>query len=127
MNKLEKDARKAGKQRYDLVSPITLPVLARVLTHCGKPKEQGGKGYAPHDWLKTTSMVDLLAAAERHLTKFKLGQDTDEETGLPHVDLAFTNLMMLVHMYHLNDFQKYDDRGALGVDKDFSLLDEVLK
>jgi hypothetical protein len=127
MTKLKKDDRKKGKQQYELVSPITLPVLARVLTHCGTPKEEGGKGYAANDWLKNTSMVDLISSAERHLTKFKLGQDFDEETGLPHVDLAFTNLMMLTHMYHLNEFQKYDDRGALGAESDFSLLEEVLK
>jgi hypothetical protein len=122
------DGRKLGKQRYDLVSPIVVPVMARVLTQCGLPVDRGGKGYKPHDWLEQTATVDLISAAERHLTKFKLGEDIDEETNLPHIDLALTNLGMLSHMYHHEDFtEKFDDRGALGFVEDFPDLQEVLK
>lgn len=74
--------------------------------------------YAPHSWLAipiknpaVTPWSTMLESIWRHLLLFMLGEDTDEESGKPHLDhLATVALMM-------STFQKTnagtDDRAKL--------------
>lgn len=90
--------RKSNKLRLDLVSlPATL-ALAKVMTDCGKPKEQGGKGYEPWDWTHKATQHELLTASKRHIAKYEAGQTFDKETGHNHLAMAFFGLMASLHM-----------------------------
>jgi hypothetical protein len=115
----KKDGRKAGKLKMSYISPISLVALSRLMTKMGVPKEEGGKGYKPHDWLKTCTITDLIEATERHLTKIKLGVDMDEESQELHATCAMFGTMALVHIMSHKDAKQWDDRGSLGVAKDF--------
>lgn len=85
----------AGKSRVDLISPVFLKGLADVLTF-------GAKKYAPHNWRKGLSWTETVASAQRHLLAFLSGEDIDEESGLPHIDMLACNVMFLSAMQKLN-------------------------
>lgn len=89
------------KVQLDLLSVPALIGLGNVLTF-------GAKKYEAHNWRKGMVWSRLIAAALRHLFAFMLGEDTDPESGLPHIDHALCCLMFL------SEFQKMklgtDDR-----------------
>lgn len=89
------------KPRMDLLSPIALEELAKVLTF-------GAKKYAPYNWAKGIAYSRILGAMLRHLLAFSRGQDKDPETGLSHIAHLMCNCQFLLH------FEKYrtefDDR-----------------
>lgn len=79
------------KPRMDLLDPLALEGLAKVLTF-------GAKKYDPHNWRGGIAYCRLIAASLRHIFSFLRGEDTDSESGLPHVDHAFCCLMFLSNM-----------------------------
>lgn len=79
------------KPRVDLLDPLALEGLARVLTF-------GAKKYAAHNWRGGISFCRLLGAALRHIFAILRGEDVDAESGLPHVDHLGCCWMFLSNM-----------------------------
>lgn len=67
------------KPRMDLLDPLALEGLAKVLTF-------GAQKYAPHNWRKGIANTRLIAAMLRHIFAIMRGEDIDPESGLPHID-----------------------------------------
>ncbi len=67
------------KPRMDLLDAEALEGLAKVLTF-------GANKYAAHNWRKGISNSRLIAALLRHLFAICRGEETDPESGLPHID-----------------------------------------
>lgn len=87
--------------RFDLLPPHQLWRLAE---HYGKGAEKYGddnyrKGY---DWKYS------IAALERHLTQFKMGEDVDEETGTLHIIAAAWHCFTLAEYFDTHP--EYDSR-----------------
>lgn len=106
-----KDARKAGKVRVDLIDPVALIAVGRVLEWGCRAKDSGGKGYAEWDWRKNMTLMDCIGAMERHLAKLKNRQETDGESGESHAHHATSTAIMLSHfMDSLDKYPGIDDR-----------------
>ncbi len=108
-----------GKIRYDLITPYALEQLASVLT-------KGAEKYAERNWELGMSWSKVIASLERHLQKFKSGEDFDQESGLLHVSHLLTNALFLAEYYKI--YPQGDDRRhtylnhpKIGLD-----IDEVL-
>lgn len=67
-----------GKPRYDLIPAEPLEALAQVYT-------MGASKYADRNWEKGLKWSRVFAAIMRHLWAFWRGEETDKESGLPHV------------------------------------------
>jgi len=93
------------KPRLGLVDSLFLWGLARVLTF-------GANKYSEHQWRGGISYSRLYNALQRHLTAWNAGEDTDPESGLPHLDHAACELMFLrwmsEHRTDLDDRYKYE-------------------
>lgn len=89
-----------GKPMMDLLDPIAMEQLAKVLTF-------GAQKYAAHNWRKGIKQSRLLAALLRHTFAHLRGQNLDEESGLPHIAHAMCCCMFLLG---LADRQDLDDR-----------------
>lgn len=91
------------KPRLDLVSPIAITELAKVLSH-------GAFKYGLHNWREGLSYSRLVAAALRHILSFLSGESKDPETGLSHIAHAMANCMFLLEFEatqpHLDDRYK---------------------
>jgi len=108
----------AGKLMYDLTPWRAVRGVVTVLTY-------GAKKYGAHNWEKGIKVSRLFAAAMRHLTAFWLGEDTDTESGLPHIDHAICDLMMMREMFSLHP--EMDDRTSLKGKVDFIKVDDPTK
>ena len=82
----------AGKTRYDLLAPDALEAIAQVFTY-------GAQKYAPRNWEQGMDWGRLYAALQRHLWAFWGGEDTDSETGMPHLAHAGACVVMLLSHY----------------------------
>lgn len=69
----------ADKPRMDLLPPEAMIGLAQVLSY-------GAAKYDEHNWRNGMSYSRLMAALQRHYTAFAMGEDIDQESGLPHID-----------------------------------------
>lgn len=103
MNKLDK-----GKPRVDLIRPEFLLSLGEALSY-GFNKYNETVGDTPN-YLKDEGFhySRLIGALERHLYKFKMGIDIDDESGLEHIIQVAVNAMML-HSYRVSK-KGIDDR-----------------
>lgn len=91
----------AGKPPVDLLDPETMLAITAVLAF-------GAQKYAAHNWRKGIAWSRLYAAVQRHLLAFWMGEETDPESGLPHLAHAGCGLMFLYwHSAHRPDL---DDR-----------------
>jgi hypothetical protein len=79
------------KPRVDLLDPLALEGIANVLAF-------GAKKYAAHNWRGGISYSRLIAAIIRHTFAILRGEDTDPESGLPHVDHLGCSVMFLSNM-----------------------------
>jgi hypothetical protein len=68
----------ADKLRYDLIPPYPLEELARIYT-------DGAKKYGDTNYLKGMAWSRVTAALMRHVEAFRAGEDTDPESGHPHL------------------------------------------
>lgn len=84
----QRDTR-AGKGRYDLISPLALRRLAVVL-------EKGAAKYEPRNWEKGMPMSRYLDSALRHLNQYLAGM-RDED----HLGQAMFNVMAAIHTEEL--------------------------
>lgn len=98
----------AGKLPLDLLDPLALDGIAAVL-------QFGAKKYAAHNWRGGLSYTRLIAALLRHLFAILRGEDTDPESGLPHVDHVGCCWMFL--SYHMKVNPHLDDRWKPNVPK----------
>lgn len=99
----------AGKLRVDLLDPLALEGIARVL-------EFGAIKYAPHNWRGGIHYSRLIGAALRHLFAIIRGEDIDPESGLPHIDHLGCCWMFLSNMMKtrpdLDDRYKGETNGT---------------
>ena len=79
------------KIRYDLVPPKAIKQLAEVLTF-------GAKKYKPNNWRNNTDLSRYEGALLRHFEAYRMGEMLDEETGMPHLAHALTNLVFLLEL-----------------------------
>lgn len=79
------------KVRLELISPIAINELGKVLTF-------GAKKYASHNWRAGLARSRLLGAALRHILAYLGGEDKDPETGLSHIGHAFCCLMFILEL-----------------------------
>ena len=94
-----------GKPRMDLIPPEALFSLARVMEYvCKKYEEPNCE--------KGMRWGHCFAACMRHLWKWWARKEKDKESGLPHLDHAFWNIMALV-TYSRRKIGK-DDRKNIG-------------
>ncbi len=88
-------------ERYDL---LPVEALATVARHYGV----GAAKYAAHNWRGGYEWSKSYAALQRHANAFWSGEDTDAETGSPHMAaVAFHALTLLTFMVEQPGF---DDR-----------------
>ena len=78
-----------GKRRVDLVPAEAINALADVLT-------AGAVKYGEHNWRHGMDWSRVYGAAQRHMLAFWGGDDIDEESGMPHLWHALTNMAFLV-------------------------------
>lgn len=80
-----------GKAPIHLIPPEVLVSMAHVLSF-------GAAKYGENNWrqdVNNTSYGRTYSSLQRHLLSFWSGEDNDPESGLPHLDHAITQLMIL--------------------------------
>ena len=97
----------SGKRRVDLVPTEAINALADILT-------AGAVKYGAHNWRKGMDWSRVYGAAQRHLLAFWGGDDIDDESGMPHLWHALTNIAFLVSYQALSAGR--DDRWRLPED-----------
>jgi hypothetical protein len=78
-----------GKLRYDLLPPDALAAVTQIFT-------DGAAKYGDRNWEQGMSWSRCFAAAQRHMWAFWDCEDTDPESGSPHLAHAIVNLMFLL-------------------------------
>lgn len=76
---------RAGKGRFDLISPIALQRLAHVY-------EKGAIHYGDRNWEKGQPLGRYLDSALRHINDFRLGEREED-----HLAQAAWNLFAYIH------------------------------
>lgn len=93
---------KGQKQaRYDLIPAAPLRELAKLY---GK----GAEKYADRNWELGYDWSLSFAALNRHLWLFWMGEDLDEETGLPHLASVMFHAMALLEF--MSTHPEFDNR-----------------
>lgn len=108
-----------GKLRYDLIHPVAIKGLAKVLT-------LGAEKYAERNWERGMPWTTVIASLKRHLAKIEQGEDYDPETGQLHADHLQCNAHFLSAYYAIypqgdNRPHVYLEHPKIGLD-----IDEVL-
>jgi hypothetical protein len=81
------------KLRLDLVPPQTVQAIAEVLGF-------GAAKYCAHNWMRGIAFSQLAAGVKRHIASFEMGEETDPESGLPHLAHALCGLTFLHYHAH---------------------------
>lgn len=92
----------SGKLRFDLVHPLGLEGMVKVLT-------MGSEKYEPRNWEKGMSWSSVIASLKRHLNAIEKGEDFDTESGLLHIDHIQCNAHFLSSYYKIAP--QFDDRN----------------
>ena len=92
----------SGKPSFDLI-----PLAA--LEDCAKVFDYGRRKYADWNWAKGMAWSVPLGCILRHLAAWQRGEDTDAESGLPHLGHIMCNLVML--STYDRTFREGDDRA----------------
>ena len=79
----------SSKIRMDLLSPIALEEIAKVMTF-------GAKKYGDNNWRNGLAWSRVIGALLRHVFAFIRGEDLDPESGLSHLSHAGCCLMFLL-------------------------------
>jgi len=94
-----------GKVPLELIPLSTLEGAAFVMAH-------GAKKYKRWNWMKGMDWLVPYGCLLRHMAAWYDGEDDDEESGLPHLDHAMCNLIMLIH--YAKNYPEGDDRPDEG-------------
>jgi hypothetical protein len=82
------------KPRYDLLPPVAIDEMAKVMTF-------GAKKYEPNSWRNVANAESrYLAAALRHAFAIARGEINDPETGLPHAAHLMCDAAFLTELQH---------------------------
>jgi hypothetical protein len=83
-----------GKVRYDLLPWHELELLAKVLT-------VGAEKYGDNTWQTVPDGLDRYKAAMlRHYAAYCMGEEYDQETGLPHMAHVVCNAVFILRLSH---------------------------
>lgn len=85
-----------GKPKWSLVHFKSLEPLVRVLMY-------GADKYALDNWKKGLPKKEILDSMQRHMAALIDGQDTDEESGLPHIGHIMCNAMFYSYFNVVNE------------------------
>lgn len=91
----------SGKPQFDLIPTRSLEDLVAVYT-------MGAKKYPPHNWRQGMAWSRVFAATMRHLWAFWRGEETDQESGLPHLAHAGYGIFTLLE--YSKNHRNWDDR-----------------
>lgn len=91
----------SGKIRPSMFSPVAMLGAARV-------GEFGCTKYSLNNWRdgEGLDVLDILDSMARHLIKFSVGLDNDEESKLPNVDHITWNAMALAEQFHMGKMKR---------------------
>lgn len=90
-----------GKTMMELLPPDVHLAVAKVMT-------MGAQKYDANNWAKGMPFSGVLGCLKRHLAKFEMGLDIDEESGQHHIDHVLCNAMFLARF--VRSSPEYDDR-----------------
>ncbi len=97
----------SGKVRMDLLSPIALEEIAKVMTF-------GAKKYGDNNWRKGILWSRVFGALMRHAWAYWRGENLDPETGLSHLAHCGCCVMFLLEYsqtrIELDDRYKYESK-----------------
>lgn len=77
-----------GKLRYDLVPPEWIEAMAEVMSY-------GAQKYDDNNW-RSGVASNYEAALMRHFQAWRMGEDIDPESHLPHLAHALANIGILI-------------------------------
>lgn len=98
-----------GKTKVNLIPPDALMALGEVYT-------VGAEKYADRNWEKGMPFSTVEGCLVRHMLKYQMGEDYDEETGCLHLAHVAWNAMALL-TYQLRGMDQFDDRQEIPVGK----------
>lgn len=88
----------SGAQREKLHAlPYDLVPFQEIAEAYSRVAEHGAQKYAPWNWSKGLSRVQLIGSLLRHTFAYLRGQEIDQDSGLNHTDHILWNAVALVH------------------------------
>jgi len=111
MNKLTNQGLRfnQNKPKWSLVPQSALLPMVQVL-------EFGAEKYAPYNWMKGLSVIEICESLKRHLDKFMEGENVDDESKLSHIGHIQCNALFLSWM--MENKPSMDDRVDIDIFKD---------
>jgi hypothetical protein len=89
---LENPMAAAGRQKVELGTMPTLPMLYQAAVH-----DLGADKYGPFNWReKPIPIRDYISAIQRHLALSSAGENLDDESGLPHLAHMMANCAIMI-------------------------------
>lgn len=98
--------------KFDNDKPPIHLIPADILCDIANVFKMGAEKYGVNNWrddADTTSWSRTYSSLQRHLIAWQTGEDTDPESGLPHLAHATTQLMILMVQAKYHD-KEMDDR-----------------
>lgn len=96
--------------KHDSDKPATGLIPPRAISRVAEVLAYGARKYAPNNWRKSPTVTRYPAAALRHVFAYMTGEDSDPETGLPHLAHASTCLLFQLELDELGRDSQTDDR-----------------
>ena len=98
---VEHPAAASGAQREKLHAlPYDLVPFQEITEAYARVAEFGARKYAPWNWSKGLSRVQLLGSLLRHAFAYLRGEERDKDSGLLHTDHILWNAASLAHNVH---------------------------
>jgi hypothetical protein len=98
MNTEEHPAAASGAKREKLnVLPYDLVPFQEMTEAYVRVAEFGAKKYAPWNWSKGLSRVQIIGSLLRHTFAYLRGEERDKDSGLLHTDHVLWNAAALAH------------------------------